>query len=70
MDALAKAQISVRFDLVVEGRAIVHEFALDGDEDLHSGDLVELLSDGAPMRRALVDDEIDANGYLRLRLLD
>lgn len=66
---MALAQIPVRFDLVVEGRTTVHEFALDGDEDLHADDHVELVSDGAPARRAVIT-EIDSEGYLHLQLVE
>lgn len=68
MAVVVKTQIPVRFDLVVEGRTTVHEFALDGDEDLHAGDHVELVSGGAPARRAVIT-EIDSEGYLHLQLV-
>jgi hypothetical protein len=44
----------------------VHEFALDGDEDLEVGDLVALVSDGVSLVAVLTD--IDNEGYLHLSL--
>jgi archaeosine-15-forming tRNA-guanine transglycosylase len=56
----------VEFDTNVQGRAVVHEFALDGGEDLRVGDLVALVDDGLSLVAALT--EIDSAGCLDLTL--
>lgn len=63
---MLKTEIPVEFDTIVQGRAVVHEFALDGDEDLQVGDLVALVNDGVSLVAVLT--EIDAAGYLHLTL--
>lgn len=63
---MLKAEIPVEFDTIVQGSAVVHEFALDGDEDLQVGDLVALVNDGVSLVAVLT--EIDAAGFLHLAL--
>ncbi len=63
---LLKTEIPVELDTIVEGRTVVHEFALDGDEDLQTGDYVALVSDGVSLVAVLT--EIDSEGYLHLTL--
>lgn len=63
---LLKTEIPVEFDTIVDGRTVVHEFALDGDEDLQVGDHVALVRDGVSLVAVLT--EIDAEGYLHLAL--
>lgn len=61
-----KTEIPVEFDTIVDGRTAVHEFALDGDEELRVGDHVALVSDGVSL--VAVVTAIDADGYLHLAL--
>lgn len=61
-----KTEIPVDLDSIVDGRTVVHELALEGDEDLYAGDHVALLTDCVTVV-ALVQ-EIDAEGYLHLTL--
>jgi archaeosine-15-forming tRNA-guanine transglycosylase len=61
-----KTEIPVELDVIVDGRTVVHELALDGDEDLHVGDHVALVSDGVSLVAVLT--EIDDAGYLHLAL--
>jgi archaeosine-15-forming tRNA-guanine transglycosylase len=63
---LLKTEIPVEFDTIVDGRTVIHEFALDGDEDLQVGDHVALVSDGVSLVAVLT--EVDAEGYLHLSL--
>jgi archaeosine-15-forming tRNA-guanine transglycosylase len=63
---MLKTEIPIEFDTIVDGRTVVHEFALDGDEDLQVGDLVALVSDGVSLIAVLTD--IDNEGYLHLSL--
>lgn len=63
---MLKTEIPIEFDTIVDGRTVVHEFALDGDEDLQVGDLVALVSDGVSLVAVLAD--IDTGGYLHLSL--
>jgi archaeosine-15-forming tRNA-guanine transglycosylase len=61
-----KTEIPVELDTIVNGRTVVHEFALDGDEELQVGDHVALVSDGVSLVAVLT--EIDDAGYLHLAL--
>ena len=61
-----KTEIPVELDTIVDGRTVVHEFVLDGDEELQVGDHVALVSDGVPLVAVLT--EIDDAGYLHLAL--
>ncbi|MEJ7764722.1 MAG: hypothetical protein WKF86_04445 [Acidimicrobiales bacterium] len=61
-----KTEIPVELDTIVDGRTVVHEFALDGDENLQVGDHVALVSDGVSIVATLT--AIDADGYLHLAL--
>lgn len=63
---LLKTEIPAEFDTIVDGRTVIHEFALDGDEDLQVGDHVALVSDGVSLVAVLT--EVDAEGYLHLSL--
>lgn len=63
---MLKTEIPVEFDTIVDRRTVVHELALDGDEDLHVGDHVALVNDGVSVVAVLT--EIDDNGYLHLAL--
>lgn len=63
---LLKTEIPVELDTIVDGRTVIHEFALDGDEDLQVGDHVALVSDGVSLVAVLT--EVDAEGYLHLSL--
>lgn len=63
---LLKTEIPVEFDTIVDGRTVIHEFALDGDEDLQVGDHVAIVSDGVSLVAVLT--EVDAEGYLHLSL--
>jgi archaeosine-15-forming tRNA-guanine transglycosylase len=61
-----KTEIPVELDTIVNGRTVVHEVALDGDEELQVGDHVALVSDGVSLVAVLT--EIDDAGYLHLAL--
>jgi archaeosine-15-forming tRNA-guanine transglycosylase len=61
-----KTEIPVELDTIVDGRTVVHEFALDGDEELEVGDHVALVSDGISI--VAIVTTIDADGYLHLAL--
>ncbi|HET8930435.1 MAG TPA: hypothetical protein VFN21_07250 [Acidimicrobiales bacterium] len=63
---LLKTDIPIEFDTIVGRRAVIHEFALDGDENLKVGDHVALVNDGVSI--VAVVTEIDAEGYLHLSL--
>jgi len=63
---MLKTEIPVEFDTIVDRRTVVHEFALDGDEDLQVGDHVALVSDGVSL--VAVVTAIDVEGYLHLSL--
>ena len=63
---LLKTEIPIEFDTIVDRRAVIHEFALDGDEDLQVGDHVALVNDGVSI--VAIVTEIDAEGYLHLSL--
>lgn len=63
---MLKTEIAVEFDMIVNGRTVVHQLALDGDENLEPGDLVALVSDGISLVAVLT--EIDDAGYLHLAL--
>lgn len=66
MSLKLKAEIPVEFDTIVDRRTVVHELALDGDENLRGGDHVALVNDGVSVVAALT--EIDDNGDLHLAL--
>jgi len=61
------AEIPVELDTIVDGRTVVHELALDGDEDLHVGDHVALGSDGVSLVAAVAAIDADGNLHLALR---
>jgi hypothetical protein len=63
---MLKTEIPVEFDTIVDRRTVVHEFALDGDEDLSVGDHVALVNDGVSL--VAVVTAIDPDGYLHLAL--
>lgn len=61
-----KTEIPVDLDSIVDGRTVVHELALEGDEDLRVGDHVALVTDSVSLVAVLT--EIDGEGYLHLTL--
>ena len=61
-----KTEIPVDLDTIVDGRTVVHELALEGDEDLRVGDHVALVTDSVSLVALLT--EIDDEGYLHLTL--
>ncbi|MFI5047987.1 MAG: hypothetical protein ACHQIG_13050 [Acidimicrobiia bacterium] len=61
-----KTEIPVELDQIVDGRTVVHELALEGDEHLHVGDHVALVSDGVSL--VAVVTAIDADGNLHIAL--
>jgi hypothetical protein len=63
---LLKAEIPIELDTIVDRRAVVHEFALDGDENLKDGDYVALVAHGVSL--VAVVTTIDAEGHLHLSL--
>lgn len=63
---MLKTEIPVEFDTIVDRRTVVHEFALDGDENLQVGDHVALVNDGVSL--VAVVTAMDADGYLHLSL--
>lgn len=63
---MLKTEIPVEFDTIVDRRTVVHEFALDGDENLQAGDHVALVNDGVSL--VAVVTSIDTDGYLHLTL--
>ncbi len=63
---MLKTEIPVEFDTIVDRRTVVHEFALDGDENLEVGDHVALVNDGVSL--VAVVTAIDTGGYLHLSL--
>lgn len=63
---MLKTEIPVEFDTIVDRRTVVHEFALDGDENLEVGDHVALVNDGVSL--VAVVTAIDTDGYLHLAL--
>lgn len=65
-ELVLKGEIPVEFDTIVDGLTVVHEFALDGDENLQVGDLVAFVSDGVSIVATVT--AIDADGYLHLAL--
>lgn len=66
VDLVLKAEIPVELDQIVDGRTVVHELALDGDENLRVGDHVALVSDGVSL--VAVITTIDADGTLHITL--
>ncbi len=61
-----KTEIPVEFDTIVDRRAVVHEFALEGDEHLEVGDHVALVNDGVSIVATVT--AIDDAGFLHLTL--
>lgn len=61
-----KAEFPIEFDTIVDRRAVVHEFALEGAERLEVGDHVALVNDGVSI--VAVVTAIDDGGYLHLTL--
>jgi hypothetical protein len=61
-----KTEIPIEFDTIVDRRAVVHEFALEGDEQLEVGDHVALVNDGVSI--VAIVTSIDEGGYLHLAL--
>lgn len=61
-----KTEIPVEFDTIVDRRTVIHEFALEGDEELEVGDHVALVNDGVSIVATVT--EIDDAGYLHLTL--
>lgn len=61
-----KAEIPVDFHTIVARRTVVHELALEGDEDLGEGDHVALVTDGGSLVAVLT--EVDVEDYLHLTL--
>ena len=61
-----KTEIPVDLDTIVDGRTVVHELALEGDENLRVGDHVALVTDSVSL--VAVVTEIDDEGYLHLSL--
>ena len=61
-----KTEIPVELDRICDGRTVVHELALDGDEHLKIGDHVALVSDGVSL--VAVITAIDADGNLLIAL--
>ena len=61
-----ETQIPVDLATIVDGRTVVHELALAGDEDLRVGDHVALVTDSVSL--VAIVTEIDAEGYLHLSL--
>ncbi|MBA2644094.1 MAG: hypothetical protein H0U80_01465 [Solirubrobacterales bacterium] len=61
-----KTEIPVEFDTIVDRRAVVHEFALEGDEQLEVGDHVALVNDGISIVATVT--AIDDAGFLHLTL--
>ncbi len=61
-----KTEIPVEFDTIVDRRAVVHEFALEGDEQLEVGDHVALVNDGVSIVATVT--AIDDAGHIHLSL--
>jgi hypothetical protein len=61
-----KTEIPVDLDTIVDGHTVVHELALEGDEELRVGDHVALVTDSVSLVAVLT--EIDDEGYLHLTL--
>jgi archaeosine-15-forming tRNA-guanine transglycosylase len=61
-----KTEIPVDLDTIVDGRTVVHELALEGDEDLRVGDHVALVTDSVSLVALIT--AIDDEGYLHLAL--
>jgi archaeosine-15-forming tRNA-guanine transglycosylase len=61
-----KTEIPVDLDTIVDGRTVVHELVLEGDEDLRIGDHVALVTDSVSLVAVLT--AIDDEGYLHLSL--
>lgn len=61
-----KTEIPVDLTSIVDGRTVVHELALEGDEDLHVGDHVALVTDSVSLVALIT--EIDDEGHLHLSL--
>ena len=63
---IPKTEIPVEFDTIVDRRTVVHELALDGDEELQVVDHVALVNDGVSI--VAVVTAIDDSGYIHLAL--
>lgn len=61
-----KTEIPIEFDTIVDRRTVIHELALEGDEQLEVGDHVALVDDGVSIVAVITD--IDDAGYLHLTL--
>lgn len=61
-----KTEIPVELDTIVDGRTVVHELVLEGEEDLRVGDHVALVTDSVSLVAVLT--EIDDEGHLHLTL--
>lgn len=61
-----KTEIPVDLDTIVDRRTVVHELALEGDENLRVGDHVALVTDSVSLVAFIT--EIDDEGYLHLAL--
>lgn len=62
-----KTEIPVELDRIVDGRTVVHELALDGDEHLQIGDHVALVSDGVSLVAVITAIDADGNFHIALR---
>ena len=62
-----KTEIPVELDTIVDGRTVVHELALDGDERLQVGDHVALVSDGVSLVAVITAVDADGNLHIALR---
>lgn len=61
-----KTEIPVEFDTIVDRRAVVHEFALEGDEQLEVGNHVALVNDGVSIVATVT--AVNDAGYIHLSL--
>jgi archaeosine-15-forming tRNA-guanine transglycosylase len=66
-DLALKAEIPVELDQIIDGRTVVHELALDGDEHLQVGDHVALVSDGVSLVAVITAIDADSNIDIALR---
>ena len=62
-----KTEIPVELDTIVDGRTVVHELALDGDEHLQVGDHIALVSDGVSLVAVITAIDADGNLHIALR---
>ena len=61
---MSLVEIPIDFDAIVDDRTVVHDSALDGDENLHAGYKVALVDDGTSV--AAVITQIAADSHLHL----